>query len=156
MSWAVVALICMAAASPIGLKRFHHTRPAGAAPGFSGKTVDGFSYDFDPGSSERTLVVFYASWCAPCVQETPSLINLASRYKNWKLVLVSGDSAKADLLNFIKIFPGLRRDNVVLLWDFDGTIAGRYGVHAFPESFVIDRQGVIQSKLIGASDWGRL
>ena len=124
-------------------------------PLFSGRTIDGNRFHFNPAQSDHNLLVFWASWCAPCAQETPSLVALAKRNSDWQITEISNDSDQKELLNFLKIFPGLRAPNISLVWDMDEEIAGQFGLSGLPESFLVDRQGLLIQKFVGTVDWDK-
>jgi cytochrome c biogenesis protein CcmG/thiol:disulfide interchange protein DsbE len=94
---------------------------------------------------------FWATWCAPCVEEVPSLVEMQRRLKA-KGVTVLAVSVDVDD-NAYRQF--VRNHNVTLLTvrDPDQKSPALYGTHLFPETYVIDRNGVMRRKFIGAVDW---
>ena len=94
---------------------------------------------------------FWATWCAPCVEEVPSLVEMQRRLKP-KGVTVLAVSVDVDD-NAYRQF--VRNHNVTLLTvrDPDQKSSALYGTHLFPETYVIDRNGVMRRKFIGAVDW---
>ncbi len=123
------------------------------APQFEGITIDGQKFKFEPAIKEKTLVVFWASWCAPCAEETPALIDLSKRHPDWEVVAVSNDSTEREIRDFIKIFPNLMQPNIAIVWDLEHRISSRYGITGLPESFIIDRQGQLLQKFVGPVNW---
>jgi cytochrome c biogenesis protein CcmG, thiol:disulfide interchange protein DsbE len=96
------------------------------------------------------LLNFWATWCAPCVEELPSLVQLQSKMKGRVTVLaVSVDMDTDAYNNFIKN----HHVDLLTLRDADQRSNRLYGTYAFPESYVIDRQGTIRRKFIGAVNW---
>jgi thiol-disulfide isomerase/thioredoxin len=128
-------------------------KPGQRAPIFDGQTIEGHKFKFAPASAEKNLIVFWASWCAPCAEETPALAELAQRHPDWQVVAVSADSTEREIRDFLKIFPTIQRKNVAIVWDLEKKIADRYGITGLPESFIIDRQGALIQKFIGPVDW---
>jgi cytochrome c biogenesis protein CcmG/thiol:disulfide interchange protein DsbE len=94
---------------------------------------------------------FWATWCAPCVEEVPSLVEMQRRLKA-KGVTVLAVSVDVDD-NAYRQF--VRNHNVTLLTvrDPGQKSCALYGTHLFPETYVIDRNGVMRRKFIGAVDW---
>lgn len=94
---------------------------------------------------------FWATWCAPCVEEVPSLVEMQRRMKSKgiEVVAVSIDDNENAYRQFVK------DHNVDLLTVRDPAqnVAGLYGTFKFPETYVIDRNGVMRRKFIGAIDW---
>jgi len=101
----------------------------------------------------RQVVVlnFFATWCPPCVEETPGLERFAEQMRRQGVTVlgVSVDQDGAALENFAAdqhlSFPILR--------DPDRSIAHGYGTFQFPETYIIDQDGRVAEKLIGPMDW---
>src|SRR5579863_5669607 len=89
----------------------------------------------------------WATWCAPCVEEVPSLVEMQRRLKA-KGVTVLAVSVDVDD-NAYRQF--VRNHNVTLLTvrDPDQKSPRLFGTHLFPETYVIDRNGVMRRKFIG-------
>jgi peroxiredoxin len=96
---------------------------------------------------------FWATWCPPCIEEMPSLVQMQQRMKG-KGVEVLAISLDADENAYHKF---LRDHNVDLLTvrDGDGKSNNLYGTFKFPETYVIDRAGVMRRKFIGPVDWSQ-
>jgi cytochrome c biogenesis protein CcmG/thiol:disulfide interchange protein DsbE len=94
---------------------------------------------------------FWATWCPPCIEEMPSLVQMQERLKP-KGVTVLAVSVDADENSYRRF---LREHNVNLLAvrDADQKSNELYGTFKFPETYVIDRNGVVRRKFIGAVDW---
>jgi cytochrome c biogenesis protein CcmG, thiol:disulfide interchange protein DsbE len=94
---------------------------------------------------------FWATWCAPCVEEVPSLVEMQRRMKSKGVTVlaVSVDVDEDAYKSFIK------DHNVTLLTVRDPSQKTNqlYGTFKFPETYVIDRQGIMRRKFIGAVDW---
>jgi thiol-disulfide isomerase/thioredoxin len=127
--------------------------PGEKIPQFQGITLSGQNFKLNPAATERTLIVFWASWCPPCAEETPALIDLAKRHTNWNIVAVSNDSTEREIRDFFKIFPNLSQPNISVVWDLERQIANAYGVTGLPESFLVDQKGLLLQKFIGPVDW---
>ncbi len=101
----------------------------------------------------RQVVVlnFWATWCPPCVEETPGLEKFAEQMRPQGVTVlgVSVDQDGTALQNFATeqhlSFPILR--------DPDRSLAHRYGTFQFPETYIIDQDGRVAEKLIGPMDW---
>jgi len=98
------------------------------------------------------LLNIWATWCPPCRVEMPSMERLHRKLANtdFRLVAVSVDEEDSTVVNkFVRDF-GLTFE---ILHNQDGTIRRIYQTTGVPESFVIDRDGAIVKKIIGAADW---
>ena len=95
---------------------------------------------------------FWATWCPPCVEEMPSLVKMQSDLRDRVVVLaVSVDEDERSYHTFLK------KNNVDLLTVRDPQQKSNelYGTIKFPETYIIDRNGVVQRKFIGPVDWTR-
>ncbi len=90
----------------------------------------------------------WASWCAACRQEHP-LINELSKQGVVKIVGLNYKDERQDAMQWLNTF-GDPYD--VIAWDIKGDVGIDYGVYGVPESFLIDKQGVIRFKQIGPFD----
>lgn len=134
-----------------GTACYHGSKPS---------AIDRRAYDFKVQDSDRTVTLdqfkgkvvvlnFWASWCPPCVEETPSLVELQKLVgPNVTILAVSEDSDDSAYKQFI------RDHQVDILTVRDGKKTNElYGTFRYPETFVIDRSGKIVRKFIGATDW---
>lgn len=125
------------------------------APGFAVQTLD-------PTPTMKTLTDYrgdvvvlniWATWCIPCRTEMPSMEKLFKELgpKGLKMVAVSVDNAGEEqkIRDFVKEY-GLTFE---VLHDAAGSIQSIYRTTGVPETFVLDRDGVIRKKWIGADDW---
>jgi len=94
---------------------------------------------------------FWATWCPPCVAELPSLMNMQDRLQGRGVVVlgVSIDVDQAAYHRFLKE----RNVNFLTVLDPEQKVAGMYGTSGWPETYIIDRQGVMRRKFIGPVDW---
>ena len=94
---------------------------------------------------------FWATWCAPCVEEVPSLVRMQQSMKS-KGVTVLAVSVDVDDSNYRR-FVKDHSVNLLTVRDPDQKSNALYGTSKFPETYIIDRNGVMRRKFIGAVDW---
>lgn len=97
------------------------------------------------------LLNFWATWCPPCVEELPSMIEMQNRMRS-KGIVVVGVSIDVDddaYHRFIK----QRNVNFVTVRDPEQKVSAMYGTTGWPETYVIDRKGVVRRKFVGAVNW---
>jgi thiol-disulfide isomerase/thioredoxin len=96
---------------------------------------------------------FWASWCAPCVKEFPSLQRLAEHFKG-KLVVVavSHDRNREDLDSFLQTF-GKNSPDFHIWWDKDRRVGDIYGTEVLPETFIISPEFKLLRKVAGEDEW---
>jgi cytochrome c biogenesis protein CcmG, thiol:disulfide interchange protein DsbE len=94
---------------------------------------------------------FWGSFCPPCIEETPSLVQMQKRLRDKGVVVlaVSIDSDDAAYHKFLKDY----KINLVTVRDGAQKSSSLYGTFGWPETYVIDRNGMIRRKFIGAVDW---
>jgi DsbE subfamily thiol:disulfide oxidoreductase len=128
--------------------------PAGKkAPDFSltdlnGKKVTLSSYFAKPG--KVVVLDLWATWCPPCKREIPFLIDLSKKYLNKGVAFigVALDGEKSKVTSFVKE-QGI---NYTILHDPNGqTVSSLYNARSIPETYIIDRNGVIKYVHVGFS-----
>jgi cytochrome c biogenesis protein CcmG/thiol:disulfide interchange protein DsbE len=100
----------------------------------------------------RVVVLnFWASWCPPCIAETPSLVRMQQKLKDKGVVVVaiSADEDESAYHRFINKY-GM---DFVTVRDPSTKIQRMYGTIQLPETYIIDRDGVLRRKFANAFDW---
>lgn len=98
----------------------------------------------------RVVVLnFWATWCAPCLEELPSLQRLQKAMPQVQVITVSIDDDSEAYRSFLKQY------DLGLLSVRNGSEGAnlKFGSVRVPETFVIDRNGVMRRKFIGAQQW---
>ena len=136
-----------------------------SAPAFTATDLQGRPVSLEDLKGQVVLLNVWATWCGPCRDEMPSMERLHQELgpQGLKIVAVSVDAAPGaasaraqsaaqpggDVAEFARQL-GL----TFTIWhDPSGSIQRTYRTTGVPESFVIDRNGVIQKKVIGATEW---
>jgi peroxiredoxin len=122
------------------------------APEFRLQKMDGSFVSLSDLRGKVVMVHFWATWCPPCVEEIPTLDRLHHSLigKEFEMLAVSVDEGGARAVTPFIQKNGL---DVPVLFDPGHDVAGLYGTHKFPETYIIDRQGVVRYKAIGPRDW---
>jgi len=118
--------------------------------------------DFTVHDSDRTVTLsqlkgqvvvlnFWATWCPPCIEEMPSLVQMQQRMKP-KGVTVLAVSVDVDQSNYQRFLKD-HGVNLLSVRDPDQKSNALYGSFKFPETYVIDRNGIVRRKFIGPVDW---
>lgn len=119
------------------------------APPFSVVTMDGQRVSFDDLQGKVVLIDFWATWCAPCRASIPHMREIAKKFQDQPLVIlsVSLDSDEQKWKDFVAQ-NGMTwlhyRDG-----GFKGPIASLFAVNAIPHTFTVDADGVLQDEHIG-------
>jgi peroxiredoxin len=96
---------------------------------------------------------FWATWCPPCVEEIPSLEQLQEHYKG-KGVIVLGVSIDDDDGAYHQFLKDHKVDFITVR-DQSKHSSILYGTFKYPETYIIDRNGIVRRKFIGAVEWGQ-
>jgi len=99
------------------------------------------------------MVDFWATWCAPCVKEFPSMKRMVEAMKGEVVVLaISYDRDREDIDTFIKAFGGVPAD-FRIAWDKDKLTSSILGTDVLPESYIVGRDGKLIRKIVGEANW---
>jgi cytochrome c biogenesis protein CcmG/thiol:disulfide interchange protein DsbE len=129
----------------------------GARPDMLGKPAPEFTVRDEEHSvalrdlrGKVVVLNFWATWCPPCVEEMPSLVAMQSKMKDRVTVFAVSTDVDADAyrqfvkqygLNFITVQDAKHKSNTL------------YGTFGFPETYIIDANGILRRKFIGPVDW---
>lgn len=91
----------------------------------------------------------WASNCAPCVEELPSLLELQRQMPDLAIIAVSIDQDSDAYHRFLE----RHHVNLVTVRDADQRVNALYGTAQIPETYIIDRQGILRRKFVSAQDW---
>ena len=92
---------------------------------------------------------FWATWCVPCIEEVPSLVELQHRMPQLTVVAISNDEDPAVYSQFLLD----NRVDFLTVRDFSSRVPKLYGTLKIPESYVIDRKGILRRKFVSAQNW---
>ncbi len=108
-----------------------------------------------PVKAPVTLVNFWATWCPPCVEEFPAMLELQRRLEGQlDIVFVSIDERSEDVEAFF-VKHGLEVKAGRLFWDPKRALATAWGSEKFPESYVLRRDGWVVERIVGLQQWTR-
>ncbi|MEJ2658164.1 MAG: TlpA disulfide reductase family protein [Desulfobacterales bacterium] len=132
-----------------GLIKIGHPAPDFRFPGINGKMAGLSDY-----RGKVVLINIWATWCSSCVDEMPSMEKLYQKLKgeNFEILAVSIDSLGEKV-----VAPFMKKHKLTFpaLIDSAGTIRTSYGTTGVPESFIINKNGILVQKIIGPLDWGQ-
>jgi len=113
------------------------------------QTYSGINYEgIVPG--KVTLLNFWASWCMPCHEEIPSMVNLSKLYPD-ELDIVTINVGED--IQEIKDFKKLIDFDFIIPMDVDGKTMNDWGVFVYPSNYLIDKRGFIRYFHLGSLDW---
>jgi peroxiredoxin len=128
----------------------------GAHPDYTGQIAPDFTVSDGTSTvhlasyrGQIVLLNFWATWCAPCIQEMPGLVALHHDRPDLAILAVSVDQDEDEYNRYI----ARRHIDLITVRDPNKSAANLYHTEGWPETYIIDRKGVIRRKLVGDPDW---
>lgn len=123
-----------------------------AAPAFALKDFTGRELSLSSLRGTVVLVNFWATWCATCAVEMPSMEKLVTRMrgKPFRLLAISVDDGWPEIRKFFEAGTPLE-----ILLDTPKAVAKQFGTEKFPESFLIDKRGQVRAFIVSDRDWSK-
>ena len=130
------------------------------APIFSLPGVTEKDVTFDP-KGKVTVLNFWMTSCGPCRKELPSLMSMNKKLmekKNFQMVTVACDPEDTEdkLRKQVETLFAHLNVEVPALIDYKQEVSSQYGVFKFPETFIIDKNGIVRAKFAGAREFGNI
>jgi thiol-disulfide isomerase/thioredoxin len=155
LAWpAALASPASRAAGPVVTTDTPQPRPwptGRATPALNLAALEGPPWQLASARGDVVVLNFWATWCEPCRTELPSLELLATRHAVDRLQVLAVNYRETDatLERFVQAQPL----SLPILRDRDGGAAKDWGVHIFPTTVVVGRDGRAAFSVIGEVDW---
>jgi peroxiredoxin len=160
---AVYAFVSMARSSetrracvPLCTMRPSYAGMNRTAPDFDLPDLDGRRFGLSRLKGKTVVLSFWSSACPPCIEEMPSLAELArvvAKRSDVVVLTVSTDTRDVAKRTLLQAGIGTPAPFSVLLDPESSVIRDKYGTHLFPETWLIDPNGIIRARFDGARDW---
>lgn len=125
-------------------------------PDFSYVDSDGKSGTLYQFQDKPVILHFWASWCLPCRDELPQLIEKASNSPDRVFMLISVDQRKEAMMAFLEPQKIPLSDNIVVIHDPKTVITDHFKVDGFPETIILNKNKTIARHIYGAADWEKI
>ncbi len=134
--------------APTGTKHYSDPKPA---PGFALPDLEHSTHRLSDYQGKVLIVSFWATWCAPCIKELPSLTRAADLLQDEgvRVVAVNVGEGVEDVERFLARSPS----DLMFLLDEQSRISSAWDVRALPTAYVVDKQGRIAMRVIGGLEW---
>jgi peroxiredoxin len=121
------------------------------APDFTLPTLDGKEVKLSDYAGKIVFLNIWATWCAPCKEEMPSMQKLFElmRGKDFVMLTMSIDEKKETVEAFMKE----NKLTLPVALDQQQKVSPLYRITGVPESYIIDKSGMVIHHLIGPGDW---
>lgn len=121
------------------------------APDFSLVDLAGKTWVLSELKGQVVFINFWATWCPPCMKELPSMQKLYKTLPGDKFKMLAVlNNDKPAVANFIANQNGF---TMPILDDSQQLTGSKYAITGLPETFIIDKQGIIREKVIGPAQW---
>ena len=120
----------------------------GTAPDFQLQDLDGQSVALSNLQGNPVLLNFWATWCPPCRSEMPYIQQVYDEWSDKGLVVLTINTGESSTT--VKEFMQANGLSLPVLLDRGGEVAEKYNIRGIPTTFFIDKDGIIQVKIIGA------
>jgi peroxiredoxin len=121
------------------------------APDFTLPDLEGKLKNLADFRGRVVVLNFWATWCPPCIDEMPSLERLhqAMADRGVAVIAVSVDERFSDVPAFVEKFDL----TFSVLYDEGKKVSRKYQTFKYPETYILDREGRLKSKVVGPRDW---
>ncbi|BDU50269.1 TlpA family protein disulfide reductase [Haliovirga abyssi] len=125
-------------------------------PDFKVMRLDGEIINMEDLKGKYVLLNFWATWCPPCRREMPSIQKLYDDNRSndkFEIVAISVDQKQAfEVQKFVDdngySFP--------IYYDKGGVLSRKFFIKSIPTTFLVNKDGIIENKVLGGSDWSKL
>lgn len=151
----IVGVVAVVLVFAVQLFRQNQTQPlpGDTAPDFTMTTFDGQEVSLSDYEGQIVVLNFWGSWCGPCRAEAPDLQDIYTDYGGDVVVFgVNWLDIEGEALAFMDEF-GITYPNAP---DIGEKVASRYNIEGAPETFIINRDGIIAETYLGMVDYAIL
>jgi peroxiredoxin len=122
------------------------------APGFTLRNLQGNLEGLIDHKDKVIVLNFWATWCAPCLEEMPAFEKLYRRYRSQGLTVLAVSLDKGDISK-VKNFVDKNNLTFPVLIDSNGAAEKLYPSFTIPFTYVIDKEGRVAARVDGAKNW---
>lgn len=162
MIWRVVWRAALVSTIPafivlVLVRGYHAPQPVQIgqpAPIFTLPTVSGGTFAMTDHPKKITIINFFTTWCPPCQAEAPDFARFVDHYhRQVTLVMIDRREGRRLVASFVRKY-GLKRAVVVL--DRSDSMAEPYGITGQPETFGVNKRGIVEFHMIGPMNVSQL
>ncbi|MFO0960077.1 MAG: TlpA disulfide reductase family protein [Isosphaeraceae bacterium] len=129
------------------LDEIHHVSPGSPAPNIVGTDFDGNPLELEPYRGKVVLLIFWGTWCGPCMAQVPHERDLARKYEGKPFAILGVDCDEdKDFARRVMKREGITWPNWNDGMPGEGPIVQRYHVQGYPTTFLIDAKGIIRKR----------
>ncbi|OGF61436.1 MAG: hypothetical protein A2Y62_12075 [Candidatus Fischerbacteria bacterium RBG_13_37_8] len=120
-------------------------------PSFSIYSLGGKEFSKENFKGKVVLINFWASWCKPCIEEFPLLIRLRNKFSadKMEMLLVNIGENNEEIRKFLQD----NKFDIPVYRDPRAQMSKQFGTFKYPETYIVDKNGVLRKKVIGQLNW---
>lgn len=113
--------------------------------------LDGEKVTLSSMEGKLVFLNFWATWCGPCRSEMPSMEKLYDELKDEDFIILAVDLGEPE--NTVRDFVNEYGLTFPVLLDTDNAVGSSYGARSIPTTYIIDPEGMVLARAVGARDW---
>ena len=145
----LLLLACVLTGCSVSSQRSEPPTVGTVAPALTLPGLDGSMITLSDLRGSVVIVNFWATWCAPCVEETPRLVQWHEQYKADGLQVLGVNALVRDSRDKVEAFVQDYHVTYPVVVDSEGNVVAQWLAQQMPRSYVIDRAGVLRFARIG-------
>jgi peroxiredoxin len=127
-----------------------------AAPDFELTTLEGEQISLSSLKGKKVIINFWATWCPPCRAEMPDMQKIHDTYGDKVVVAAVNLTSSEKSIDSVKGFIDELGLSFPVLLDKKGDINKQYEVMSYPTSYIVNENGIITTKFIGAMNYEQM
>lgn len=132
---------------------FFMAKVPGIAPDTPFALPDGTTAKLSDWRDRVVVLNFWATWCAPCVKELPSLDRLSAALPSETHIVITISTDRGGSKKVPAFLKKLKTENLAPYLDAKSTLARAFGMRGLPTTYIIGKGGNVVAKLEGAAEW---
>ena len=116
--------------------------------------ADGRAANLEDFAGRVVVANFWATWCAPCRKEMPSLSQLQSHFDERNVIVLAVAAGRNPIPSVERFLDEIDVHNLTVLYDPKQSFSSSMGVLGLPTTILLDRGGNEIARLTGDADWG--
>ncbi|WP_078430344.1 peroxiredoxin family protein [Alkalihalobacterium alkalinitrilicum] len=136
--------VAVAASSKVGA--FENEK----APNFELLNLEGKKVSLEDFRGQKVILNFFATWCPPCQEEMPLLVEIDEKLQNQNIVMLGVNMTSQERnANAVRSFLSYYKAEYDVVYDVDGKVMKDYRIMGIPTTFIIDEQGIVEKRING-------
>ena len=122
-------------------------------PDFTLAVLDGTSIKLSDMKGKAVFLNFWATWCGPCKAEMPSMEAVYRQLKDRGFEILAVNIQEDP--ETVRAFMQDNKLRFTVAMDSSGSVGIQYGIQAIPTTYIIDKRGLVVSRIVGSIDWNK-